>query len=126
MYDTLFKNKGAVLAFVVLVLAAVQFLVGSEDGSGLFSRAKDEASQLAAPETQPDEPPAAVQKSPNLDGFYSDADVDFGDDSDLIDSAAGEDPRPIEGETFIDENDNEDNFSDSDESSFDSDYDEFE
>ncbi len=103
MYSVLLKNKWPLLAFLVITLAGVQLFVG--EGSGLAPR---EPEQLALANVEP--PPAApepepvIEDSPDLEGFYSGADSEeaFVDDEELIDSAEGFDPTPVEEEEVDD------------------------
>lgn len=99
MYSALLKNKWPLLAFLVITLAGVQLFVG--EGSGLAPR---EPEQLALANVEPppaaSEPEPVIEDSPDLEGFYSGADAEesFVDDEELIDSAEGFDPTPVEDE----------------------------
>ena len=114
MYQFLFRNKWAAIAFVVLTLVSVQMLVGSEGEKSVISRTQDQlldqrqhmqqtmddlgnGPPLAELDAGPDAGPGT-----NAEG----TDVGLADDKELIDDAAGLDPSPVEeqpAETSSDE-----------------------
>ena len=99
MYESLFRNKWAALAFVVLVLAGVQYFVGREGEDGTLAQATDE---LADQSGEPGEAVSDAGSPPDMGGFYDGTDVEFMSDEELIDTAEGFDPTPYEDEGYSD------------------------
>jgi len=102
MYQFLFRNKWAALAFVVLTLASVQYLVGREGEDSAISRTQDNLiSQRDTIQRSMDDMGLEPDRSRGFDmpegARESDSQpMDFTPDEDLIDDASGFDPTPDE------------------------------
>lgn len=102
MYQFLFKNRWFALAFVVMTLASVSTLVGSDGEETVLSRTKDNiigqkdgADQAAAILARPD--------IHQMSGDDADSPTEFATDEELIDNAEGFEPEPEFGEEIADE-----------------------
>lgn len=98
MNGVLFRYKWVMLAFLVLVLAGVQYLVGSEGREGALARVQDEAGEPPGGARLPD----GTGQPPGMDGLHNEMDMDVMPDEDLIDSAEGFDPTPPDEGGFDD------------------------
>lgn len=101
MYQFLFRNKWAALAFVILTLVSVQVLVGREGEKSVISRTQDQLIEQRQHMRQSiddlgNDPAASGVVPPGAGSATAtqDAEVGFGDDEELIDDAAGFDPTP--------------------------------
>lgn len=103
MRGPMFQNRVAAIAIVVLTLAGVASLVGTEDNEGALATAtqalaekaaasagtSDRYASAPAPATAASQPAAAPPPSP---ASYP---TEFADDESLIDDAQGFDPSPF-------------------------------
>lgn len=108
MYQFLMKNKLAVLAFVIFILAIGQLFRGGGDRE-LYSNTQPPADLAQSnPEAGLDEigvdPSTAAEDLAETGEFApDDLPMGFTPDEDLIDSADGFDPTPEEDQSFADE-----------------------
>ncbi|WBY16808.1 hypothetical protein PF049_01165 [Erythrobacteraceae bacterium WH01K] len=100
MSGPMLRNRVAAIAIVVLTLAGVASLVGTEDNEGALTSAtkalaeKAAASSEAGPRNPDATAPAAVTEiaSPPAPAQFP---TEFADDESLIDDARGFDPSPV-------------------------------
>lgn len=105
MNQFIFKSRWIAIAFAALTLFSVYAFVGGEGEGGLFGgirgdltdQVDDTQSQLAAIGTAE---PVPTEAPPEMM-----VDEEFLDDSELIDSASGEDPTPGGGDESMMEDD---------------------
>lgn len=101
MRGPLFQNRVAAIAIVVLTLAGVASLVGTEDNEGALASATQALAEKAAASAGPSDrytaapaaesPQPAAASPPPLSSYPT----EFADDESLIDDAQGFDPSPF-------------------------------
>ena len=95
MYQFLFRNKWAALAFVILMLVSVRALIGPEGGDGTIPNTQAELiAQRKQMQQQMNQLNAEPSKQAGISASPDAAERDYTDDSDLIDDAQGYDPTP--------------------------------
>lgn len=105
MNQFIFKSRWIAIAFAALTLFSVYAFVGGEDDGGLFGGIKGDltdqvdetGSQLAAIGTAE---PVPTEAPPEMM-----VEEEFFDDTELVDSASGEDPSPDGGDESMVEDD---------------------
>lgn len=105
MYQALLKNKWLLIAFVVLVLAGVQYFFGRAIENGPPPRPPEVRPEAAAsPEggSDPVSDPSLAAQSPSLEGFYAGSDTEYVSDEELIDTTEGFDPTPVDDQSLFD------------------------
>jgi hypothetical protein len=95
MYQFLFRNKWAALAFLILMLVSVRALVGRQDEDGVISHTKTELiAQRKQMQQQMGQLNAAPSKNANIPPPPDAGGNGYVDDNDLIDDTKGFDPTP--------------------------------